>query len=119
MPSQVKRSTDEAFFKAPREHAARDSHGFPIGPRTKLRQAANRELNKLEINHCEAPIEGRCVRNKMLTWSHPRKSRFMVTKRDFEEAARQCLPCHDYCENNMSHKERAAFIRTAIAKRKP
>lgn len=121
MGSMIKRQSDEAFFKPPREHKKRGHGGFPIGPRTKARAAGNRELNKLppEVkNRCEIKIPGICVGTIMLTWCHPTKSRFILTAKDWKTAARGCLPCHDRIEA-LKHPEMKKIVMEAIANRKP
>ena len=110
------RSTD-SFFKAPREFAKRGANGFPIGKRTKQRQAENAKLNKLEIRSCEVRLPHRCVGSVMLTWAHSKKSRFLVTSKDWQEAARCCLPCHDFIES-LPHSEMKRIVQEAIARRK-
>jgi hypothetical protein len=114
------RSTD-AFFKAPREFAKRGANGFPIGPRTEKRQAMNKELNKLPDSVkkvCELRIPGVCIGNRMLTWAHSHKSRFLCTDKLWKEAARACLACHQAVES-LSHSEMKRLICEAIAGRKP
>jgi hypothetical protein len=120
--SIVKPQQDGAFFKPPREFKRRDPRGWPIGPRQKRRARENRTLNKLprEITHrCEVQIESVCIGNRYLTWSHALKSRHLVNSRDWQRAARSCQPCHQYCEDKMSAKQRAATIDAAIKRRKP
>lgn len=124
MSSMIRRRDDAPFFKKKREFPARSGNGkgFPIGPRTKERQAANKDLNKLprEITHrCELRVEGVCIGDRMLQWCHPTKSRFIVTKAQWREAARGCAACHDYYDHHGSHAKMAKAIRDAIAKRKP
>ena len=116
MASQIAGST-EPFFKEPRQFPRRFANGFPIGKRTKDRQAANRDMNKLRINHCEIrlPI---CQGRYYLGWAHPTKSRFIVTDKDWRTAAKSCAACHDAIES-MSHKKMAKIVREAIARRKP
>lgn len=106
------------FFKPPRVFSKRGVNGFPIGPRTRRRQAENRKLNRLNIRHCEIQIPNICVRNRMLTWAHSRKSRFLITSRDWQEAAKCCLPCHQYIEA-LPHKEMKRIVTEAIKRRKP
>ncbi len=114
--SIIKPPEYKPFLKERREFPGRFPNGFPIGERTKRRQSENRELNKLKINHCELMLKG-CLKNKLLTWAHPVKSRFLVTSKDWQEAARACLSCHQRVEA-MSHREMARIIREAIARRK-
>ena len=120
MASTIKPANEgESFFKPPREHKKRFLNGFPVGKRTEKREAVNRKLNKkFKIRECEIQIPGVCVRHIMLTWCHTKKSRFIVTDKDWEEAARGCLPCHDHIEA-LPHSEMAQIVRAAIAKRKP
>jgi hypothetical protein len=118
MNSQIARRSNDAFFKPPREFKKRGPGGFPIGKRTKERAEANRDMNKQGIRRCEIRIEGVCVGTIMLTWAHPTKSRYIVTKKDWRTAARCCLPCHQHIEA-LSHKKMKAIVLAAIAKRKP
>jgi hypothetical protein len=121
MASQIKQPSTEPFFKLPREFKKRGPNGFPIGPRTRERQKQNAKLNKLPDSVkkvCEIRIEGVCAGNRMLTWSHALKSRFLVTDLLWQRAARSCLPCHMYCEEKMSKKQRADTIDAAIKRRK-
>lgn len=120
--SMIKPRSNEPFFKEPRKFPARSGNGkgFPIGQRTKDRAAGNRDLNKLprEITHrCELRIKGICIGDRMLQWCHRVKSRFIVTAKEWREAARGCAACHQYIESK-PHKVMAAFIDAAIAKRK-
>lgn len=127
--SMIKRRSDDAFFKAPRKFPARSGNGkgFPIGQRTRDRQAGNRKLNKLprEITHrCELGRtgmipEGVCIGDKMLQWCHDRKSRFILTEKDWQEAARGCAGCHDYVDHHCSHAKMKTIVQAAIARRKP
>lgn len=128
MSSMIKRRSDKAFFKPPREFPARSGNGkgFPIGPRTKARAAGNRELNKLsrEITHrCELGQTGLippgvCIGDRMLQWCHAVKSRFIVTMKDWKQAARGCAACHDYVDHHCSHAKMKSIIEAAIARRK-
>lgn len=118
MSSMVKRQQEGAFFKPPREVKRRSANGFPIGKRTEKREAENRKLNRLKISECEIRIPGICVRHIMLTWAHSKKSRFLVLDRDWREAARCCLPCHDHIEA-LPHREMHRLVTAAIARRKP
>lgn len=123
MSSMIRRREEGAFFKPKREFPARSDNGkgFPIGKRTRERQAANRDLNKLprEITHrCELNIQGVCIGNRFLQWCHAVKSRYIVTKADWREAARGCAACHDYLDHHCSHKKMAGVIRAAIKRRK-
>lgn len=127
MSSMVKRPIDPknpggAFFKPKREFGERDAKNWPVGRKTKMGRAGNRELNKLppEITKvCEVRIPKICIGNRFLAWSHKWKRRFLVTAKDYLEAARSCEPCHTYCEDKMSHQKRAAVIQAAINRRKP
>lgn len=122
MGSMIKRRSDDAFFKEKRTFGARDSKNWPIGPKQKMRAAGNKILNKLprEITHvCEVRIQGVCIGNRFLTWSHKWKARYMTTVKDYLEAARSCQPCHTYCEEKLSHQKRAETIQAAIDRRKP
>lgn len=117
MSSMIKPRQVGAFFKPIREFAKRGSNNFPIGARTKRRAKENRQLSKLRIARCEVQIKGICVETIMLTWAHSKKSRFLVTSKDWQEAARCCLPCHQHIEA-WSHKEMHKIIVSAIGKRK-
>lgn len=123
MNSIIKRQSDEPFFKAPRQFPARSGNGkgFPVGPRAKARSAGNRELNKLpgEITHrCELKIRGVCIGDRLLQWAHATKSRFIVTKADWQRAARSsCAACHQHIEA-LPHREMADIIDAAIWRRK-
>lgn len=118
--SQIKRQSDEPFFKAPRQFPQRSPGGFPIGKQTKRRQAENATLNKLppEVkNRCELRIEGVCAGNVMLTWAHSKRTRFLLTNKDWQEAARACLPCHQYADDR-GHAFMHKVVTEAISKRK-
>ncbi len=115
--SIVRPQAPPVFPKPPREFKARGPGGFPIGERTRRRQRENRELAKLDIRQCEIRIPGICLRNKMLTWAHSKKSRFLVTKRDWQEAARSCLTCHQHIEA-AGHTAMRAIVLAAIRARK-
>ena len=119
----VKRRTEGAFFKPKREFPARSGNGkgMPIGPRTKARAKGNRDLNKLprEVTHrCELRIKGVCIGDRMLQWAHAQKSRFLLTDKDWQEAARSCAACHQTVEA-ISHREMKRLICEAISRRKP
>lgn len=116
--SIVKPAQTGAFFKPPREFKKRFPGGMPIGKQTERRAAENRQLAKHKINRCEIRIEGVCADNVMLTWAHSKKSRFLTTSKDWQEAARSCLPCHQHIEA-LPHKEMAAIILAAIKRRRP
>jgi hypothetical protein len=116
----VKRKSGEPFFKEPRKFPARDVKGFPIGPRTKERQKQNAVLNKLPPHikkHCEIKIPGVCVKTIMLTWAHSKRSRFILTDKDWQEAARACQPCHQYIDDR-GHAFMHRAVTEAISKRK-
>jgi hypothetical protein len=113
------RSTD-AFFKEPRTFDKRFPNGMPIGPRTLRRQKENRQLNKLPDSVkkvCELKIPRVCIGNRMLTWAHSRKSRFLVSIKDWQTAVRSCLACHQHIEA-LPHKEMRRIVETAIAARR-
>lgn len=103
-------------FKAPRTFPKRGINGFPIGPRTERRAKENAKLRKLKISRCEVRIKGICADRVMLTWAHSRKSRFLVTDKDWQEAARCCLPCHQHIEA-LSHNEMRRLVVEAIMRR--
>lgn len=118
MSSMIQRRSEEAFFKAPRLFPVRSGNGkgFPVGPRTKARAAGNRDLRKLprEVTHrCELRIESVCIGDRLLQWCHATKSRFIVTKADWQRAARGCAACHQHIEAK-SHREMARIIDGAI-----
>ena len=104
------------FPKPPREDKQRFPNGFPVGKRTQKRQAVNHKLNRaLQIKECELKLPG-CWRIVKLTWAHSKKSRFLVTLKDWLTAARACIHCHDIVEA-MPHEEMEKVINAAIAKR--
>lgn len=109
-------TTEKAFFKAPRQFPKRGVNGFPIGPRTERRAKENAKLRKLQISHCEIRIPGICQGRYFLTWAHSKKSRYLVTEKDWQEAARACVACHDHIEAK-SHKEMRRIIVEAIMRR--
>ena len=120
MSSMVKRATDAPFFKEPRKFPARDAKNWPIGPRTKERQKQNAILNKLPPhikNRCEIKLDG-CLVNKFLSWAHSKKSRFITTDQDWQEAARACGFCADALDHKMSHAEMRQRVTEAIKRRK-
>lgn len=86
-----------------------------VGPRTLKRQAMNRQLAKLGIDHCEIRQPG-CWGRNSLTWAHSRKSRFLVTDTDWLTAARACLHCHRIIEQ-WSHMDMEAIVLYVIANR--
>lgn len=117
MASQI-RQPEGAFFKEPREFKRRFPNGFPVGPRTERRAKENAKLRKRTgINYCEVRISPNCTRNRYLSWAHSRKSRYLATSADWQEACRACCPCHDVLEG-MSHARMAKVVRAAIASRK-
>lgn len=123
MSSMIQRRSEGSFFKEPKTFPARSGNGkgFPVGPRTKARAAGTRELRKLprEITHrCELRIQGVCIGDRLLQWAHATKSRFIVTKADWQRAARSCAACHQHIESK-SHREMAAVIDAAIKSRNP
>jgi len=119
--SQIKQERgNEAFFKEPRTFGKRFPNGFPIGERTKRRQKENAKLNKLPESvkrHCEIKLDG-CLGNKFLSWQHSKKSRFILTDKDWQEAARACGFCADALDHKMSHAEMHRIITEAIKRRK-
>lgn len=127
MGSQIQRREDPenpggAFFKPKREFKKRDGKGFPIGPRTKARQEGNRDMNRAHRDanlprSCELRYEGICVGTLYLHWAHWDKSRFLLTKKDWRQAALACDPCHDHAEKK-KRPEMKADILAAIARRK-
>lgn len=116
MASTIKQP-EGSFFKEKRVFAKRMPNGFPVGKRTELRITHNIQLHKLGIHRCEVMIGTRCTKTRFLTWAHSKKSRFLVTSKDWMEAARCCLPCHEVIEA-MSHEKMAKIVRDAIARRK-
>lgn len=117
MSTMIKPRSTVSFFKPPRVFGRRSVNGFPIGPRTERRAKENRQLAKLKITSCEIQVAGVCVRDRMLTWAHSRKSRFLLTSKDWQEAARCCLPCHQHIEA-LPHKEMHKLVVSAIKKRR-
>lgn len=116
--SIVKPPETGAFFKPPREFPKRSPGGFPIGRQRERRDAENRQLAKKHINRCEVRIEGICVDRIMLCWAHSKKTRFLTTSKDWQEAARCCLPCHQHIEA-LPHSKMRAIIVGAIHRRRP
>lgn len=116
MASMVLQPNQGSFFKAKRVFKKRGVNGFPIGPRTERRAKENRQLNKLKIKHCEVQIAPECAGHHLLTWAHSKKSRYLVTSKDWQEAARCCLPCHRVIEA-MSHAEMKQLVVAAIKRR--
>lgn len=110
------RQDEGPFFKPPREFKRRGVNGFPIGKRTEKRAKENRKLGKLGIQHCEIRMPGICAGRRFLSWAHSQKARYLLTDKDWQEAARCCIPCHDTIEK-MSHAEMKRIIREAIARR--
>ncbi len=117
MASQVLQSNKGSFFKPQRLFPKRGGNLFPIGPRTKRRLAENAELNKLRLDRCEIRIPGVCVDRLFLTWAHSKKSRFILTSKDWREAARACQPCHRRIEA-LGHRGMHAAVTEAIKRRK-
>ena len=122
MGSMIQRRSDDAFFKEKKVHPKRGPGGFPIGKRTRERQEANRDMAKAhrEENRpqqCELRYEGICVRTMYLHWAHWDKSRFLLTKKDWRQAALACDPCHDHAELKPRPQMKADIL-AAIARRK-
>lgn len=117
MPSQIKRQSDEPFWKEKRAFPSRFPNGMPIGPRTEKRAKENRKLAKLKISYCELQISSNCTGSHYLTWAHATKSRFLVTDEDWQRAARACLACHDVIEG-YPHDVMKDAVNAAIARRK-
>lgn len=120
MSSQIARRSDDAFFKEPKTFVDRGPNGFPIGPRTRERAKQNRELNKLPGSvkrACEIKLPG-CLHTLFLSWAHDKKSRFILTDKDWQTAARACGFCHDQLDHHMNHSEMKRLVNEAIAKRK-
>lgn len=119
MGSKIKQDYTQSFFKPKREYPKRSPNGFPVGPRTIKRQEQNRILNERlpEIKkRCEIRISSYCTGTSRLSWAHSKKSRFLLTDKDWQEAARCCLPCHDKIEV-MSHADMKRIVLEAINKR--
>jgi hypothetical protein len=116
MATQIQTSL-EPFFKKPRTFTKRFPNGMPIGKRTERRSKENAKLNKQQIRHCELRISPNCAGNRMLTWCHATKSRFLLTDKDWQTACRGCLPCHQIIEA-MSHKQMLRIVTDAIKRRK-
>lgn len=115
MATEIRRSC-EPFFKAPRVFPKRSMSGFPIGERTKARQAANRDMNKAGIKHCEIRLKGVCQDRYYLGWAHPTKSRFILTEKDWRTAAKSCQACHQVIEA-MPHAKMKQIVLDAINRR--
>jgi hypothetical protein len=120
MASRVKLPNEgKPFWKPAPANIERDRNGFPVGPRTKERRRQNKKLNENLVSikgFCEIKLAG-CLGNRFLTWAHSKKSRFIVSDWDWQEAARACISCHRRIEE-MSHDEMHKIITTAIARRK-
>lgn len=117
--STIKTKIEGSFFKPKREFKKRDARGWPIGPRTERRMKENAKLNKLPDsvkNFCEIRLPG-CLRNKMLSWAHATKSRFILTSKDWQTACRACIWCHDKIESG-SHAKMFKIVTDAIKRRK-
>ncbi len=106
----------EPFFKPKKEYGPRFPNGMPVGKRTRERAKQNAKLRNLGIRHCELGISPYCAKTSGLTWAHSKKSRFLVTPADWQDAARCCCPCHQAVEE-MSHSEMYRIIREAIKRR--
>lgn len=120
MATQIKQSY-APMWKPKREFPKRFPSGFPHGPRTIKRQEQNKILNVRlpEIKkRCELNVSPHCTKVFSLSLAHSKKSRFITTDKDWQEAARSCLACHDVADS-MSHAEMKRLILEAIAKRKP
>lgn len=121
--SMIKRRSTEAFFKEPRVPKKRGPGGFPIGPRTIRRQKENAILRKkVRDTRCELgpvllELLGVNVCTKHATcWAHSKKSRYLTTSADWQEAAHSCIPCHYYIEP-LGRKKMAVLVKAAIARR--
>lgn len=72
-----------------------------VGKVGKKRKEANKQLaerfSSLEINHCEAKLEG-CLGNLFLSFAHSKKSRKFKEKEDWTEAIVACQHCHAIIE---------------------
>ena len=118
MSSQIKPlNYGEPFFKEKRVFAKRFPNGFPVGPRTKARAAANRDMNKAGIDYCEIRIPGVCQGRHHLGWAHPTKSRYITTAKEWRTAAKSCAACHDYIEA-LPHSEMKKIVLDRIQRRK-
>ena len=118
--SIVKPPETGAFFKPPREFPEAHPQAASLSGLGNGSGATreNRHLAKQKINRCEIRIEGICVDAIMLTWAHSQKTRFLTTSKDWQEAARCCLPCHQHIEA-LPHHKMCAIILAAIHRRKP
>lgn len=115
MASEIAKHSTAAFFKEPREFPKRFASGFPIGKRTEARMAANKDMNKAGIKHCEIRLHG-CQGRYYLSWAHSTKSRFILTDKDWRTAARACAVCHQTIEV-MPHSQMKQIVLDAIARR--
>lgn len=116
MSATMIKPSEGSFFKPKRVFAQRFPNGFPVGPRTKSRVAANRDMNKQGINYCEIRISGTCQGRSFLGWAHPTKSRFITTDKEWRTAAKCCTACHDVIEAK-PHAEMKRIVMEAIARR--
>lgn len=115
----------KSFFKAKRVFPRRGPGGFPVGPRTIRREKENAELRRtVKTKHCELgpvlrDLHGFTGCTKRATsWAHSKKSRFLCTSKDWQEAAHACIACHDFIEA-LGHLTMSAIVRAAIARRQP
>src|SRR5690349_22967768 len=118
MASMIKQDY-KPMWKSPRDFPSRDAKGFPIGVRTKERLKQNAKLNKLPDSvkkRCEIQLPG-CLGDKFLSWCHATKSRFLLTDKDWQRAARGCAICHQKIEQ-LPHSEMAEIVDRAIRSRK-
>lgn len=113
--SQILKPDTGAFFKEKREFPKRFGNGFPVGKRTEARQAANRDMNKAGIKHCEIRLHG-CQGRYFLSWAHHKKSRYLLTDKDWRTAAKSCAVCHQTIEA-MPHSQMKQIVCDAIARR--
>lgn len=117
MSSQILQPDKGAFFKEPRQFPKRFPNGFPHGPRTERRAKENAKLRQKDIRYCEIRLSPNCSRTYGLGWAHSKKSRFLTTDADWQEAARSCHACHAIIEA-MDHATMKKYVREAIARRK-
>lgn len=72
-----------------------------VGKTGKKRKEANNQLkeifNSLEINYCEAKLEG-CLGNLFLAFAHSKKSRKFIKEEDWTQAIMACQHCHAIIE---------------------
>jgi hypothetical protein len=120
MATMIQRREEGAFFKPQRKFGERDGRGFPVGSRTTRRRTENKKLNQLPEHikrNCEIRLPG-CLGNKFLSWAHSKKSRFILTDKEWQEAARACGYCADALDHKMGHAEMKRRVTEAIKKRK-